>query len=321
MAMLISLTHVRIYGGYDRPDIATSPDLPMSTVSSASSALWAWADNKIRELRARSQPAWGTSREVTCECTYADGERHTYRLHLDGATTDDAHAKAWREKHHGYSRADWPLSLHARFIAYTHGDRASLDILRDYDLGPTHDDVLAPLRVHSAIRFTPGRYLRQCLRQRVQGPHASGSVFTAPTHENELLHMLCGAAWKPYTHKDVLPGCTAFEAPLEGRTGVVSLDQFAPSKRIITLADPKGTGDLSAHVPFAEVGTLEHAFFSVIILGPNEEEPEEPEMVWTFHPGAPVRPSMTKVTPGVVSELVTVSEARDRGFQFAKVTR
>ncbi len=321
MTMLIPLTHVRIYGGYDRPDIATSPDLPLSTVSSASSALWAWADNKIRELRERNQPAWGTSREVTCECTYADGERHTYRLHLDGATTDDAHAKAWREKHHGYSRADWPLSLHARFIAYTDGDRTSLDILRDYDLGPTHDDVLAPLRVRAAIRFTPGKYLRQCLRQRVQGPHASGSVFTAPAHENELLHMLCGAEWKPYIHKDVLPGCTAFEAPLEGRTGVVSLDHFAPSKRIITLADPKGTGDLSAHVPSAEVGTLEHAFFSVIILGPNKEEPEEPEMVWTFHPGAPVRPSMTKVTPGVVSELVTVSEARDRGFQLAKVTR
>lgn len=175
-------------------------------------------------------------------------------------------------------------------------------------------------RVRAALCNTREDYLRRCLAQRVPGDAgSSGSTFRV-TDVEALLALLHTAEWEPYTHPAVLPGCTAFRAPLPGELGIVDLHAL-PGTAPVVLADPKGTGHWSAHVGREQLTEdLVAADFSVIILGPDESVPDGPEMVWTFHPGDPIRPSSVAAKPGVESVTLTAHEAIARGFDLAKVT-
>lgn len=286
-----------------------------------SQSLWTWADEQV-SLRRSSPVVQGgerADRSLDFHVLFADGFVLKGHMELDGHTSDDWLTRTQRSLGL-YSREDWPLSLHAQQMCYMIGNDASLRLLHTHDLGADHAEVLARSRVRAALRNTREDYLRACLAQRVPGHAGSaGSTFRV-TGQMDLLRLLHDAEWKPYQHSAVLPACTAFCAPIPGDLGIVSVRDLSDEARVV-LSDPKGTGDVHAHVRRSYVAdVLVSADFAVMILGPNEEDTSKPEMVWTFHPGEPVRPSVVKAASGVESETVSPREAIARGFEFAKVT-
>jgi hypothetical protein len=177
-------------------------------------------------------------------------------------------------------------------------------------------------RVVAAIEHTrkalPGYFERTLFQRASLSPEHCGSTVHGTPAEVEAL--LLEAAWAPYEHSAVAPGCVAFRAHLPGplRVGVVELarlDGALPVK----LADVKSTGYYEVEIEAVHVsGTpAEYTDFVTAILGDHEGG----EVVFTFHPGEPIAPSRVAVsTPGLPSDaMIPVHEARRLGFTYAKV--
>lgn len=126
-----------------------------------------------------------------------------------------------------------------------------------------------------------------------------------------IRHLLEMADWEEYSHPNVAPGCVAFIAPIQGFENVIQLDELNPESEGI-LQDPKGTGMMEFHVT-GERGRYTDR--TVIILGQHEEM----EVVYTFHPGLPVRPSTVPTDPDKVGKTITVAEALEMGLTNAKI--
>ncbi|OGZ54061.1 MAG: hypothetical protein A3H64_00430 [Candidatus Ryanbacteria bacterium RIFCSPLOWO2_02_FULL_45_11c] len=175
-------------------------------------------------------------------------------------------------------------------------------------------------RIEKAVRNTgyvvPG-YWEKTLNQRIAcSSTAAGSVYEQFEDPVTLESALMVARWKPYSHPAIAPGCEAFAAFIPGRMGVVPLRDL-PSDAIVVLDDRKGTGKVSAVVK----GVLgPRVAFTVLILGrEKDKEGNEYEIVFTFHPGEPVRPSPVDATPGLHGKKVTVAETLAMGLEMAKI--
>ncbi len=159
-------------------------------------------------------------------------------------------------------------------------------------------------------RVAPG-YFEKTLAQRAElSGQAAGSLYEGISTE-ELEHKLLSAEWESYSHEAVTPGCSAFKAPLPGRLGVVDLHGL-PLDSVVTLDDRKNTAKVSAVVSGVRGEIVD---FTVLILGLEQGE----EVIFTLHPGDPVRPSQVQATPGLHGKTVSVREALDMGLTTAKV--
>lgn len=159
-------------------------------------------------------------------------------------------------------------------------------------------------------RVVPG-YLEKTLAMRAElSGESSGSVYLGIT-PSQLEEKILAAEWEPYSHPAVATGCEAFKAPLHGQVGVADLRSLPPDA-IVILDDRKGTGKVSAVIKGVRG---EEARFSVLILGPEQGE----EVIFTFHPGDPVRPSQVQVEPGMHGRQVAVADALAMGLETAKI--
>lgn len=139
---------------------------------------------------------------------------------------------------------------------------------------------------------------------------AAGSIIESVT-ASELEQMLLHADWEEYSHDAVMSGCVAFKAPIAGRLGVVDLSKLSDDT-VVTLDDRKDTGNVSCVVEGALGPKVD---FTVIILGEEQGQ----EVIFTFHPGDPVRPSQIETKSGMNGRQVTVKEARSMGLETAKI--
>lgn len=177
-------------------------------------------------------------------------------------------------------------------------------------------------------------YLNKCLSTRLaSSSERAGSWFDddVATSPDTLLAALKGADWQPYPHEAIKSPAIAFRAPVKGRNGMVALDSL-PDDAVITLTDPKGgqafwdgKQKVAASVVAAHYGVVAPTEqFTTLIVGPVRDDAEGRHEVWTFHPGAPVAPSMVdRIAPDGTDrhgQNVTVAEARAMGFDFAKLT-
>lgn len=159
-------------------------------------------------------------------------------------------------------------------------------------------------------RVIPG-YFEKTLAQRAGlSGKAVGSIFE-DVDESTLEQMLRGAEWEPYSHKDLLPETTAFKAAIPGRLGIIDLRSMSADS-VVRLDDRKGTGQVSCVVSGVRGQIVP---FTVLILGPEQGE----EVVFTFHPGDPVRASQVQAEPGMHGRQVTVAEALAMGLETAKI--
>ena len=159
-------------------------------------------------------------------------------------------------------------------------------------------------------RVVPG-YFEKTLAQRAElSGMAVGSVYER-VDGFELERMLLAQKWEEYSHPAVMPGCVAFKAPLPGRLGIVDLSTL-PEDAIVTLDDRKNTGKVSAIVEGAR-GPIQD--FTILMLGDEKGE----EVIFTFHPGDPVRPSQVQCELNMHGQQVTVAQALEMGLTTAKV--
>ncbi|HQU07860.1 MAG: hypothetical protein B7X04_02205 [Parcubacteria group bacterium 21-54-25] len=168
--------------------------------------------------------------------------------------------------------------------------------------------------VVTAIAFTKvvdAQYWRKTLEQRLPGGGV-GSVILGVSTPEELEQALLEAEWEAYSHPAISEGCTAFRTrSLRGLLGVKPLAEL-PAGTTVTLDDRKGTGRVSAVVEGVRGDDVD---FLVLIVG----EEDGREIVFTVHPGEPVRPSSVQATPGLHGKKITVEEALGMGLSTAKL--
>ncbi len=143
-----------------------------------------------------------------------------------------------------------------------------------------------------------------------KSPMAAGSIYPDMSPD-EIEAALLSATWEPYTHPAIMTGCTAFRAPIQGLFGMVDLATLAPDTTVV-LDDRKNTGNVSATVAGFRGEAVD---FTVLILGMEGDR----EIVFTFHPGAPVSPSKVAATPGLHGKNITAAEAIGMGLETAKI--
>jgi hypothetical protein len=150
---------------------------------------------------------------------------------------------------------------------------------------------LAPkMQVISALKNTAPEYLNRTIATRTP-EHRAGSYFDMTP--DRLKQELFKAKWTPYNPLDgdgnpiISGGARGYHATIAGgRLGMTSIDTI-PDTAKLYLIDPKGTGKWSV----STIGASEpHTDAVTMILGPDEASGKN--VLWTFHPGEPVRPSM-----------------------------
>ena len=193
-------------------------------------------------------------------------------------------------------------------MAYVEGyNRAIDEKLYERSLMTPNERVLTAI-LRTKIHL--GDYWEKTLKGRLENG-GSGSRFLSDDIV-DVEEQLISAGWEPYPAVQhlLLEGCTAFRAEIPGKMGVVEIESL-PECADIFLVDRKKTGFLSAEVAsmFAKRSTpVDH---TVIILGQEAGH----EVVFTVHPGDPVKPSQLKGYPRTIHR----DEAIALGLKYAKV--
>ena|GEM_PF-1469660 len=150
------------------------------------------------------------------------------------------------------------------------------------------DELSPKLQVMSAIKATPPDYLARNIETRT-AENRMGSYFDMSA--DKLKQSLFQAKWEPYDPVDgqgnhiIGGGARGYRATIEGgRLGMTPLESI-PENAPLYLTDPKGTGKWALTAVGADAG---HTNMVTMIVGPGDAGKP---VVWTFHPGEPVRPS------------------------------
>lgn len=167
--------------------------------------------------------------------------------------------------------------------------------------------------VHERIRQAfenaktiPG-HLDGLLKARNSG--SGGSKFKEP----QTIERLVNADWKPFSHPTLMSGTTGFVAPIPGYLGIVPLKDI-PDNQEVTLDDGHKTGFLSAIIRGKQNIPVNH---TVLIVGDEGGK----EVVYTFHPGDPIRPSSLQIGDYQKGQKITAGEAKKLGFEYAKLAQ
>lgn len=160
-------------------------------------------------------------------------------------------------------------------------------------------------------------YFVKTLTQRLSS--GLGSITEADTVE-EMEGDLMDADWDPWEDKyNVLaPGCKAFITyDIPGKYGMINLDERDPNEECF-FVDPKNTGMLSLAIATDDRTDVD---YTILIIGPEEGK----EIMYTFHPGAPIPPSTFKAGTAEsggsgyeAGDKLTVADAMKLGFKRAK---
>lgn len=139
-----------------------------------------------------------------------------------------------------------------------------------------------------------------------------GSVFSFE-HVEKVLFEDRISDWEEYNDcPNLIPGCTAYVLHgVCGHLGVVELSKLDPEMELDVI-DNKRTGKAKL---LAHVGIGPKTDFVTLILGDEQGK----EVVFTFHPGAPVRPSEIPVDALGGETQLTVKKAIEVGFDTANV--
>ena len=162
-------------------------------------------------------------------------------------------------------------------------------------------------------------YFENTVNQRLE--NGAGSYY-AGMSANEIKDALKKAEWSKVTDpeilKNVMPGCDCYvtsDIP-NGRNGMRSIDSM-PDYTFFMAIDPKGTGIVSLAAVSPDRGIKEKSVAedkTYLIVGDEKGE----KVVFTFHPGEPVRPSLVPVENLKHGTLLSKQEAKNYGFDMTK---
>ena len=153
-------------------------------------------------------------------------------------------------------------------------------------------------------------YWNNTLKQRsMKSDMVAGSRYNLSPEQIE--ESLLNADWTPYQHENVKPPAKAYKANIAGYEGIIKLNTL-PQDKTVVLDDRKNTGKVSV---VADGVLGRKVDFTVILVGPHEGN----EVVWTFHPSDPIMPSVVDAGEGMNGKQLTVREAIQMGFEYAKL--
>lgn len=154
-------------------------------------------------------------------------------------------------------------------------------------------------------------YFRNTCKQRLSD--GAGSIFDSISSTRDMERALTKAHWKKAEHPDVMPGCQAYVTKdiKGGHLGLLKIADL-PDDAVITASDPKNTGKVSMTVSGEKGPETEETW---LIIGKEEGT----DVVFTFHPGEPVRPSVVEVKDCPDGTKLTKDQAIALGFDLAKI--
>lgn len=162
--------------------------------------------------------------------------------------------------------------------------------------------------VANTKRLVPG-YWENTVKARLN--NGIGSIYDQFSSVEELEKALLTANWKETTHPAVMKGCRAYVTNLEGRFGIVEISEL-PADTVLIADDRKNTGCVAMTVEGIRGKVVSETY---LIIGEEQGE----DVVYTFHPGEPIRPSVVEVSTVSHGSKVSVKEAKELGFDLAKI--
>lgn len=121
--------------------------------------------------------------------------------------------------------------------------------------------------------------------------------------------------WEEYKHESIAQNCRAFKTKqLVGELGIVKIADL-PEDITIKLEDRKGTGNVSAVVNILDFKRPEEKF-TILIVG----EDNGLDVVFTLHPGEPIRPSSVQVGTVNLEKSYSKQEIMELGLEYAKIS-
>lgn len=160
------------------------------------------------------------------------------------------------------------------------------------------------------IKFMIPTYWEATVKSRTPGS-SNGSVFSFDNVEKILFEDRIHD-WVPFPEcPNLLPGCTAFKlCDVPGCLGIINLEKLDGSV-MLDVVNNKKTGMAKCLIVNGPKGPETDE--AVLILGEDQGR----EVVFTFHPGLPVKPDEIPVERLKGRTQLSVSEAIDFGFTHA----
>ena len=163
------------------------------------------------------------------------------------------------------------------------------------------------------IQMGDKTYLDVMLGQRIEGPTNAGSSYKVESPE-ELYEKLVNQEWEETTHPDVMPGCRVFKSDLAGLEGILNLKNLPDDVELYAI-DPKGTGKVGVGAGKIEKNPVEETY---LIIGKENIDGKNEDVVFTFHPGEPVRLSEVETKDIPDGTKISKQEAEKLGFDKVK---
>jgi hypothetical protein len=164
-----------------------------------------------------------------------------------------------------------------------------------------------------------GDYLAAIDTKHFAAATAAGSVFTSPNNLRDLLAVAqrqpggLGRDDRALMAADGVPAdafldaCRYLRVPARGRMGLIDADALPDDERVVVVRHKPGAPcSLTVRRPFGDP-----VDYATVVIGPNDHErASTAEMVWTAHPGPPVRPSSADHWDQ--GSVITVAQVRRR---------
>ena len=154
-------------------------------------------------------------------------------------------------------------------------------------------------------------YFEMTCKGRLAG--GAGSIYDQFDSVEALEKALLEAEWTETTHPSVMEGCKVYVANLAGRFGLVEIDSLTEDAVLIA-DDRKNTGRVAM-----TISGIRGKEVPVTYLITGKEDGIEGDVVYTFHPGEPVRPSVVEVSTLSHGSKVSKAQAKELGFDLAKI--
>ena len=165
-------------------------------------------------------------------------------------------------------------------------------------------------------------YKTKMLKQRIAGPDNAGSSYPNESGnvEDELRCIedsIRSAKWVEISHPNVAEGCRCFitdDMP-DGHNGIGNICEMPDNTKFYVL-DPKHTGKVSLGTAMGANQPVEAVTY--LITGKEEIDGIMQDVVFTFHPGEPLRPSMTDIENMPEGTILTKQQALKLDFEHCK---
>ena len=160
------------------------------------------------------------------------------------------------------------------------------------------------------IKYLLPDYWQKTLEQRLS-TSAAGSCYTQFNSAKELEAALRSCQWEETSHPAVDPSCRVFKTQLPGHFGLVRIAEL-PEDAILMADDRKGTGRVSATIMWHHGSVVAETY---AITGVEQGQ----WVMFTFHPGEPIRPSQVEATTHPHGSLMSRDQALALGLEWAKI--